>query len=159
MHAAINLFFVSLVIFTCCLFSLPTLAQTECATLDKANFLFDQWQTAQSGKRTTEHWWVIDEMNAQGVGRWINSEEKISYQEELRLIVMQDQLYYLAKVAQNPLPIAFKAIKCESNRIVFENLQHDFPQRIEYLNTDNKLLVTVSGEQQKSFTLHLFKRQ
>ena len=66
---------------------------------------------------------------------------------------MQDQLFFLAKVNGNDLPVAFKATKCSGNSIQFENPKHDFPQRLIYTRGKNSLKVEVSDEQGKGFSM------
>ena len=62
---------------------------------------------------------------------------------------MSGDIFYIAKVHHNELPIAFKLTQCSDSVAVFENPEHDFPKKIEYKLTDqDRITVTVgsSGE-------------
>ncbi len=76
--------------------------------------------------------------------------------ESMLIAPMRGELIYFAKVAHNPLPIAFKASYCSPHKVVFSNKEHDFPTRIAYqLQNQNTLTVRVSDESEKGFTLTL----
>jgi hypothetical protein len=72
---------------------------------------------------------------------------------------MAGEVFYIAKVAHNPLPIAFKLSECGEGLAVFTNPAHDFPRRLEYRLAGDALSVQVSDgtEGGKGFTLN-FKR-
>ena len=74
-------------------------------------------------------------------------------QESLRLVEMSGEVFYVAKVGHNDLPIAFKLTSGSDDRAVFENPQHDFPKRLEYRLTEGRLVVTVSDGGTRGFTL------
>ena len=53
---------------------------------------------------------------------------------------------YVVKVAHNDTPVAFRLIECTSKGCVFENPDHDFPNRIIYANTlGDMLLARIEG--------------
>ena len=75
---------------------------------------------------------------------------------------MSGEIFYLAKVTHNTLPIAFKLTHCSASdkqrRFIFENKQHDFPNVIEYQQlSDNYMTINVSGKSGKSFTIQLHR--
>ncbi len=73
---------------------------------------------------------------------------------------MADAILYFAKVPHNPIPIAFKLSLCRNKQFIFENMQHDFPNKIEYRQIhSNTLQVIVSGKTEKSFTIQLYRVQ
>jgi len=56
-----------------------------------------------------------------------------------------DGVYYVAHPKARP-GTDFKLVRCEGAEAVFENLQHDFPQRIIYRkNPDGSLHARVEG--------------
>lgn len=73
--------------------------------------------------------------------------------ESLRLVVMAGEVYYLAKVPHNPLPVAFRLSEGGDRSAVFTNPDHDFPRRIEYHLGDGVLTVRVSDGGEKGFEL------
>ena len=57
-----------------------------------------------------------------------------------------EDLVYLAR-PQGKDPTPFKLVKLNESAAVFENLQHDFPQRIAYQRQiDGSLIATLEGE-------------
>jgi hypothetical protein len=68
---------------------------------------------------------------------------------------MSGQLYYIAKVAHNALPVAFALTECGDSHAVFENPEHDFPTRIAYrLGEAGEMTVGVTGADGKGFEIH-----
>ena len=45
---------------------------------------------------------------------------------------MAGSIYYIAKVPQNEFPIPFRLVENNGLMYIFENQNHDFPQRIIY---------------------------
>ena len=66
--------------------------------------------------------------------------------EVLKIVKREDEVFYIADVEHNPEPVAFLLTHLEKHRVIFENPQHDFPQKIEYsrLHSDT-LRVTLSN--------------
>ena len=72
----------------------------------------------------------------------------------MRLVAMDGQIFYLAKVASNLLPMAFRLDTCEPRRALFTNPSHDFPKSIDYsLAKNGELIVVVGHDQAQQFTL------
>ena len=74
-----------------------------------------------------------------GESRALNSNELLS-SETLRLADFAGEIFYIAKVGHNDLPVAFRLIECADHRAVFENQQHDFPKILEYQQTSQDTL-------------------
>lgn len=129
----------------------------QCDSLEALAWLTGNWQSEQSERVTTETWRQVSAKSFEGVGSTqVNQQLKSS--ESLRLVAMSGGVYYLAKVAHNPLPVAFELKTCAHNVAVFENLNHDFPKRIVYSQlSNNKLTIDVSDAADKGFTIN-FKR-
>ena len=69
--------------------------------------------------------------------------------EELEIFKGKDKfIYYIATVKnQNQgRPVYFKLISYEPQRFVFENLEHDFPERIIYIREGKDIRVTLQGK-------------
>jgi hypothetical protein len=126
----------------------------SCSSLTQLNWLIGQWQTDENTDFTNEVWRKVSDKTFEGQGKTNNSSES------LRLVKMSNEIFYLAKVSHNPVPIAFKLTHCKNKWFVFENMLHDFPNRIEYrqVNSDT-LQVIVSGKSEKPFTIQLYRAQ
>ena len=124
----------------------------NCNSLQHLTWLLGEWQTQGEQPLVSEQWLKLSDKSFEGIGKTANSYES------LRLVEMSEEVFYLAKVAHNPLPVAFKLSHCQNKQFTFENHQHDFPNKISYQQTgSNKMQVTVSGNTGKAFTI-LFTR-
>ena len=67
--------------------------------------------------------------------------------------------YVVTAVDQNDnLPVSFKLIKYQNKKLIFENSQHDFPQRITYkLVSKNKMLAWIEGTIKGEFNKREFE--
>jgi hypothetical protein len=66
--------------------------------------------------------------------------------EKLKIIVRENTIFYVADVPENKEPVLFKATAITNTSVVFENPQHDFPKKIVYEWSDQKLKATISGD-------------
>lgn len=131
--------------------------QAECSP---ATVLAGHWQSdaSQKGSYWQEQWRKLDADNWRGEGRTVNQAGIETGREELRLLRLSGQWFYLAKVSHNPLPVAFALTACTASRLQFDNPAHDFPKRLVYQADNDRLLVDVSDGAGKGFQLK-FKRQ
>jgi hypothetical protein len=123
---------------------------SSCDLLKEIDWIFGSWKSTNQDSTITENWHQVSDETLEGVGKTY-VKGKLKSSESLRIVEMSAAFFYIAKVDHNLLPVAFKLIKCTDENIVFENLTHDFPTRIEYKHTEkNKMLVVVSdGKNQK----------
>ena len=125
----------------------------NCRSLNDFDWLQGKWQTQKDQTLTTETWHKLSENTFEGTGTTPNSAES------LRLLAMSGEIFYLAKVAHNPSPIAFKLVQCKDKSYIFENKLHDFPNKIEYRKISKTALqIIVSGKDEKSFSIQLHRR-
>jgi hypothetical protein len=110
--------------------------------------LLGEWISENSSGVTIENWEQVSQHSFEGFGKTISADSnKVKSYESLRLVKMSGQIFYIAKVSHNILPIAFALTTCSDSMAIFENADHDFPKKIEYkLQAHDKILVTVSSE-------------
>lgn len=68
--------------------------------------------------------------------------------EEIRIVENENGIFYEAHVSDQNQggAVLFKLISLEKDKIIFENKEHDFPQRITYHLIDiNELTATIEG--------------
>jgi len=86
--------------------------------------------TTKNDKLTTEEVWLAPAANLMvGAGRTVGA--KGAFFEFMRIEARGENLYFIAQPRGAP-PTEFKSVKLEADTVVFENLQHDFPQRVIY---------------------------
>ncbi len=100
---------------------------------EKMRWLLGSWRRETERSVTHETWRRLSDHTFEGESvRISKAGGDTTFTESLLLAEMQGELFYLPKVAENPIPVAFKAVAFEDDQIVFENVEHDFPQRITY---------------------------
>lgn len=106
-------------------------------------WLAGHWK-ASADKLTTEEIWLAPADGLMvGAGRTVGG--KKPFFEFLRIEARGEMLYYVAQ-PRGGVPTEFKSVKVEADTVVFENLQHDFPQRIIYRRSgDNRLDARTEG--------------
>ena len=137
-------------------FMLIAICHTGKAQLDISQFV-GQWQI--NDKPSFEEWAMITDDSLSGKGyKLVQTEQVIS--EYLSVFRDGADYYYSARVPtqNNGKAILFKWIHTEDSCEIFENPDHDFPQRIKYcfLN-DASIKVFVSSLDGRGFDLMLSK--
>lgn len=123
---------------TLAIFTLPCQAQS----LSQLDWLRGSWTQEKDGSVVQESWLAApDVMVGVNLSRTVNA----SSFEFLRVVEHQGQITYLASPS-GQAPTAFKLKELKGQRVVFENLAHDFPQRILYWKeSDGSLRARVEG--------------
>ena len=103
------------------------------------------WEGTAGKASIEEHWTPAAGGTLFGVSRTIAGGKTVAF-EFLRIEARADGIFYVAQPGGRP-PTDFKLIKLEGQSVMFENLAHDFPQRIIYRkNADETLDARVEGE-------------
>jgi hypothetical protein len=128
---------------------------SPCSSLEPARWLIGSWLASGDERTVHETWRAVSEATFEGEGQTRSrSDDRLLDGEVLRLVLMDGEVFYLAKVAHNPLPVSFRLVACQDDRLVFENPAHDFPRRIEYRRTGPETFeARVSDGGSKGFTL------
>lgn len=115
--------------------------------LTKAKWLIGTWENKTSRGSIYETWKTENNNEFSGKSYIVKEKDTLVF-ENIRLVQQQDGLFYIPTVKnQNDgLPIRFATKTISANQLVFENLQHDFPQIISYTKiTSDSLLAEISG--------------
>lgn len=146
----------------CCLllvFSSYTHAEQPCDNLSQLSWLEGHWLNETEKSRNIEHWTRVSPTTVEGEGKVFDIQGMLKTQESLRLVQMNGDIFYIAKVSHNHLPIAFKAVSCGVNTVTFKNNQHDFPNQLTYKIEQNRLVVGVKDNKGKGFTITFERKQ
>ncbi|WP_276307865.1 DUF6265 family protein [Alteromonas flava] len=121
--------------------------------------MLGDWQYQSKSRKTMESWRRVSEQTFEGEGwSYLLTTPDQHQKETLRIVAMSGEVFYLAKVATNSLPVAFKLIECASTRAVFVNNEHDFPNKLVYVLRDaNALTVEVTDNTGMGFTLNYLR--
>jgi hypothetical protein len=133
----------------------------ECSSLSSIRWLLGEWHAESGATNWRESWSELDSKTWKGRGvESSKADPSRQAAEDLRLVEMGGGVFYVAKVAHNELPVAFRLVECGEGRLVFSSPAHDFPKRLEYLRQcDDRLKVHVSDGAEKGFTLDFTRVQ
>lgn len=98
--------------------------------LGKLSWLEGIWKGTKDGVAMEEHWSSTAGKALIGMHRDVKNGRMVSF-EFLRIDTTQDGAFYFASPRSAP-PTPFRLIELRDKRVVFENKEHDFPQRILY---------------------------
>jgi hypothetical protein len=119
-------------------------AYTQSATLESFASLAGCWERNDRGSIFAEMWMKPAGTSIMGTGRTVKNGKTADY-EYLRIEQREDAIYYVAKPRANAQETAFKLVKWAANDFVFENPEHDFPQRILYKINGDSLTARIEG--------------
>lgn len=114
---------------------------------DKLSWIAGCWQGEMRGGAKTQEQWMKPEGDSMlGMSRTVVN-GKTPFFEFLQIKREGDDLVYIAR-PQGKDPTPFKLVKLNDNAAIFENLEHDFPQRIVYQRQiDGSLFAVIEGEE------------
>ena len=107
-------------------------------------FLVGNW-ASQTERASLEEFWTTA---AGGIMLGLNRSVepgKRAFFEFLRIEVREDGVYYVA-APRGGAATSFKYVASKGEGIVFENLEHDFPQRIGYRMQGDQLVAYIEGQ-------------
>ena len=130
-----------------CLFAQqpPTIPWTV-ARVEQVGWLAGCWATGPDDRLIEEHWTLPRGQTMLGTGRRVRDGKTTEY-EFVVLTVKDGRLAYEAHPSQQASAV-FLSIEATDTRVVFENREHDFPQRVGYERQGvDGLLAWVEGTQ------------
>jgi hypothetical protein len=104
-------------------------------------WLAGHWRSENNGRISEEVWMVPEGGLMTGMGRTIRDGRAVSF--EFLYITTGEDTAYVAQPGGRP-PVRFGLVSQEGESAVFENAEHDFPQRIEYVRDGDTLAATIS---------------
>jgi hypothetical protein len=119
--------------------------------LNDVSWILGEWQlSSPDGGVFVEKWIKESDSSYTGEGSLTNAKGEVLFAESLRLVQRGNELWYVPTIASqnNGQPVYFKEKSFTGNEIVFENPEHDFPQRIIYQkSSDSTLYARIEGKQ------------
>jgi hypothetical protein len=117
--------------------------------MEKLSWIIDRWVSASEGDtRSYEHWEKINDGLFAGGSETLKNGDTI-FAEKLKIEKIGDDIFYIADVKHNPAPVMFKMTWLNDNEAVFENPEHDFPQKISYKLEEGILHAAIEGPGKK----------
>ena len=113
------------------------------AKVEQVAWLTGCWEYKTEKRTVEEHWMAPRGHTMLGAGRTVQGEKLLEF--EMVLIREQDgRLAYEAHPSGQPTAV-FLSRTIGERDAVFENLQHDFPQRIGYTRDGDSLVAWIEG--------------
>jgi hypothetical protein len=106
-------------------------AQDAKSSVNDLGWMSGCWEVNDNGVITTERWARPTENIMIGSSQTVKNGKTVSF-EFLRIASSGQGLFYVAKPSNAQEETTFPLSKISENAVVFENLKHDFPQRIIY---------------------------
>ena len=132
------------------LFSIHTLALSQQPeySLNELSWLVGCWGWTNDKYERLEYWMRPAGKMMLGISHTISRGKTVEYE---YLHISQEEegsIYFVAKPSGQSRT-SFKLIKCQPGEVIFENPEHDFPQRIIYrLNDDGSIVARIEGVDQ-----------
>ena len=109
-------------------------------------WLAGSWTGVQGGVEMEEYWQAPKGNSMLGLHRDVAKSRTVSF-EFLRIEAKPEGVTYWASPGGRPAT-PFRLVELKGKRVVFENPEHDFPQRIIYwLSSDGALHAKIEGTQ------------
>ena len=118
--------------------------------LEKLQWILGEWQMESPDGVFVEKWQKETDTSYSGEGSLTNAKGEVLFSEKLRLEQRGNELWYIPTIASqnNGQPVLFKEKTIADNSVIFENPEHDFPQRIIYEKpSDTTLTARIEGKQ------------
>ena len=129
---------------TSVLFSVGVFGQVH-PEMAKLGWLSGCWK-AVGNVQSEEHWMKLDGQSMLGMGRTIANGKTVFF-EFLQIREQPEGIYYIAQL-NGGAAVSFKLVKINDSEAIFENPEHDFPQRISYQRAiDGSLLAAIEGQE------------
>lgn len=97
------------------------------------NWLAGDWEDRTDSSLTAEYWNIESDTVIRGTGMYLVKKDTMFF-ERLSIELKDGEIYYVPIVndQNNQLPVYFKLTAMQDTVFIFENPQHDFPQKIVY---------------------------
>ena len=115
--------------------------------MKKAEWLIGTWENITPRGSIYESWSKVNEQEYKGMSFMLKEQDTIVF-ENIRLTCEKNQLFYIpvVKNQNGGEPVRFTSKEITEDRLVFENLAHDFPQMIAYTKIgSDSLFAEISG--------------
>jgi hypothetical protein len=114
--------------------------------VDSLSWLSGQWGDKDSTSSYLEIWMTPEGNSMIGMSRTVSDNKTVAY-EFMRIVAEENgNIFYIAHPSGQEETF-FKLIDLNSSKVIFENQEHDFPQRIIYhFKSDSLITARIEGE-------------
>jgi hypothetical protein len=123
--------------------------QSQTVSVESLGWMSGCWELNVPQRQMTisEHWMKPAGGSMIGMSRTVRGGKTTGF-EFVRIVATDAGIDYVAKPSSNKEETAFRLVKSSPAEAVFENLAHDFPQRIIYRKQSaDELFARIEGNQ------------
>lgn len=143
----------------CVAFSIPLHALSDAPPMPE--WMTGGWQHEDGGDWADEFWTPLRGDMMLGSAR-SGTGDKLNFWEQMRIEKEDDGDVVFWAMSGDQESVRFEAIVAAENSIVFENAEHDYPQRIHYWREGSELKAEISlldGSKAVRFSFQLMRSQ
>jgi hypothetical protein len=129
-------------------------AQTK-ASVEDLLWLSGCWEGRQGTAVIEEIWSKPAGTSMLGLGRTVKDKRTVSF-EFMQFREENGSLFFLPQ-PQGGAQVRFPLKEFTPAKLTFENLNHDYPQRVSYERKSNLLLASIEGTEKGKFSRHEFQ--
>lgn len=107
------------------------------------------WYMENQGYTIHEHWDAKSEVVMEGFSVTTNEKGDTVGREELRIIKLEKEYFYIAKPRSKKIPTTFKMVLDSVRKVRFYNETNEFPKYIEYTRRGDSLIAKISNSDKK----------
>ena len=120
---------------------------TQRPTVSGLSWIAGCWVREDGNRRTEEFWMKPAGQTMIGLGRTIAGGKTV-FTEYLQINEGQNGIAYIVALGTGAKPVAFPLLKSSEGEVIFENPNHDFPQRIIYRRESrDALFARIEGQE------------
>jgi hypothetical protein len=125
----------------------PFSSATQKTGIEELGWIAGCWAMDDGTGRTQENWMKPAGQTMIGMSRTVAGGKTV-FTEYLQIRETNGQLAYIVSLGLNAKPTVFKLIKSSETEALFENPEHDFPQRIIYRReSSDALFARIEGQE------------
>ena len=113
------------------------------AQVQRLAWLSGCWSLSTAERTVDEQWTLPRAGSMLGMSRTVRGDKLVAHE----FVIVRERgelLDYEVSPSGQPVTV-FTSISVDAGSVVFENLQHDFPQRVAYQRTGDQLLAWIEG--------------
>lgn len=132
------------------LVSLASCSPVKYEDIDQLAWLRGKWGTDIQGKNMAEEWVRLNDSTLIGQSYFLEGQDTI-LEEQMTIATRNSLTYFQTIINEKGSPdqdtTRFEMVELEEGKIIFENLFHDFPQRITYTHpSKDSLWAYIDGD-------------
>ncbi len=127
-------------------------AKSPVAELKDFSGMAGCWERRDEAKKllVSEQWMSPAGTSMIGMGRTVKDGKTTDW-EFMRIEQRTDGIFFVAKPMENNDETAFRLISSKPDEVIFENKEHDFPQRVIYKPQGSKMTGRIEGNNNGKF--------